>query len=315
MLVAQYGFKTALPVLVRLRQLFAGLNFNTPKKSIAIFVSPVVDRVYYLEVEMEENIVIDPSFKISDIISCKKEKKEFLMLILNETFSNMYLGDGTSLCLIKSNKISNTPGYENRLEEGSEHGAGAKAQQEAVVKEFLSQMDMGLSIILTYYPLPVFVIGPQKLLEHFKTITKNEENLLQFIHGDHEETAGSELYCVMEHVVSNWKSIKQGHLLKQVMHAKAQNRLRTGLRDTLKASVQKKVKLLVVEKQLIYFSQISKPYSPLFKTASAGYENYFIKNDVDEVIKNVLESGGGVEFLDDGLLKNFRHIALIEERS
>ncbi len=315
MLTVQYSFKTALPVLVRLKQLFAGLNFNTSKKSIAIFVSPVMDRVYYLEVEMEENIVIDPSFKISDMISCKKEKREFLMLILNETFSNMYLGNGTSLNLIKSNKITHTPGCENMLAARSEDRADTKVQQETVIKKFLSQMDRGLSIILHSYALPVFVIGPQKLLEHFKTITKNEESLLQFIHGDYGETAGSELYCVMEHVVSHWKSIKQGHLLKQVIHAKAQNNLRIGLRDTLKASMNKKVKLLVVERQFIDFSQISKPYSPLFKTESAVYENYFIKNDVDEVIKNVFESGGDVEFIDNGLLKKFRHIALIEKRS
>ena len=38
---------------------------------------------------------------------------------------------------------------------------------------------------------------------------------------------------------------------------------------------------------------------------------FYIKNAVDEVIDKVLENGGDVEFVDDNLLKNYQHIALI----
>ena len=38
----------------------------------------------------------------------------------------------------------------------------------------------------------------------------------------------------------------------------------------------------------------------------------FIKDAVDDVIEKVLENGGDVEFVDEGLLKEYKHIALIK---
>jgi hypothetical protein len=37
----------------------------------------------------------------------------------------------------------------------------------------------------------------------------------------------------------------------------------------------------------------------------------YIKDAVDDVIEKVLENGGDVEFVDEGLLKKHKHIALI----
>ena len=83
-----------MPVIIKLKNLFNTLNYNTHKKSIAIFVSPVVEKVFYFEMEMKKQIVIDPSFKISDLVNCKKESKEYLVLLLSDGFSKMYLSNG-----------------------------------------------------------------------------------------------------------------------------------------------------------------------------------------------------------------------------
>ncbi|MBK6634610.1 MAG: hypothetical protein IPG38_10090 [Chitinophagaceae bacterium] len=42
------------------------------------------------------------------------------------------------------------------------------------------------------------------------------------------------------------------------------------------------------------------------------YNRYsYIKDAVDDVIEKVLENGGDVEFVDEGVLKEYQHIALI----
>jgi hypothetical protein len=38
-----------------------------------------------------------------------------------------------------------------------------------------------------------------------------------------------------------------------------------------------------------------------------------IKNPIDEMIEKVLENDGDVEFVSDGLLKDYRQIALIKD--
>jgi Bacterial archaeo-eukaryotic release factor family 3 len=310
MLTTYYTFEKAIPVILKLKNLFSNLNFNTHKKSIAIFVSPVVERVYYLGVEMEEKIVIDPSFKIRDLVSCKKEKKEYLILQLSDNFSKMYLGNGTKLELIKSNRLINE-NCENIVSEKIAAFSVVEDQKEFITNKFLFQMDQGLSLILKSYPLPVFVIGSEMILEHFKKITVNDENLVQFIHGNYQEFSEAEHGCVIEHIVSSWKKLKRLHLFKQIKKAKTQNKLRTGVEEILKASTQNRAKLLIVEKKFVSQFQSSKIYNPFFRTDSPC-NDFFIKNEVDDIIKNIFENGGDVEFIDDGPLKYCDHIALIQ---
>jgi hypothetical protein len=155
-------------------------------------------------------------------------------------------------------------------------------------------------------------MGQGKLLKYFKKITKNDENLVHFIHGNYEEASESDLGCVMKHFLSRWNNLKQQHLLKQVEKAKEQNKLKTGIEEILKATTGNRGKLLIVEKKLVNHSQTSKTYNPFFKTDSNCNEVFFIKDEVDDIIKNVFENGGDVEFIDEELLKDYRHIALIE---
>ena len=59
-------------------------------------------------------------------------------------------------------------------------------------------------------------------------------------------------------------------------------------------------------------SQKSETYEPFYKTDSNCNEVFFIKDEVDDIIEKVFENGGDVEFIDDGMLKDHRHIVLIE---
>ncbi len=304
LLITHYPAEKAIPAIIKLKNLFSNLNYNTHKKSIAIFISPVVEKVYYLDMEVEEKIAIDPSFKISDLVACKKQRKEYLILQLSDTFSKMYLGNGSHLVLIKSNALNNSQVYEKEKSGDS---------KEVITDKFLCQMDQGLSIILKSYPLPVFTMGSQKVLGHFKKITKNEKHIIQFIHGNYEEASVSEIRLLMEHFLSRWEKLKQQHLLKQVENAKTQNKLAIGTQGTLKAAMQNKGRLLVVEKNYVNSIQISKSYEAFCMRDSSCNNVFFIKDEVDDIIEKVIERCVDVEFVDDGMLENYNHIALVED--
>lgn len=306
MLGRQYTVEKATPVIIKLRNLISSLNYCTHKKSIAIFVSPIMEKVYYYGVELEEKIVIDPSFTISGLVAFKKEKKEYLVLQLSDTFSRMYLGNDVELKLIKSNILTNQRSCENNT-------TIKTFSPEADTNKFLVQMDQGLSIILKSYPLPVFVIGKEKLLNDFESVTKNNENLVEFIYGNYEDAYESELAFVMEHYISIWKKLKQQYLLSHIEKAKKQNKLRIGVQEAYEASMVNKGRLLLVEKKLVNHTGTSKTYKAFFKIDSAYDASFFIKDEVDEIIKNVFENGGDVEFVDDGLLEHYNSIALIED--
>jgi hypothetical protein len=224
----------------------------------------------------------------------------------------MYLGNGTQLKLIKSNSLINTPDYEHPAPKQKTDFSAVANQKECITNKFLFQMDQGLSIILKSYPLPVFVMGREKLLTYFKKITKNEENLVHFMQGNYEEASELDLGCVMKHFLYSWNKLKQLHLLKQIEKAKEQNKLRIGIEEILKATRGNRAKLLVVEKKIVNHSQTSETYNPSFRTDCNYNEGFFIKDEVDDIIKNVFENGGDVEFVDEELSKDYRHIVLIE---
>lgn len=311
-LTASYTVEKAIPVIIKLRNLITSLNYNTHKKSIAIFVSPIIDNVYYLEAEMEEKIIIDPAFKFSDVIFCKKEKQDYLILLLSNTYSKMYLGNGTQLKLIKSNTLADFQFNENIVTNKESYFSNTTKENVFIRDKFLSQMDKGLSIMLKSYPHPVFVIGDEKVFKDFKTITENEENIVEFIHGNCAETSQSEMEGFIRYIHSFWKRLKQKHLLNQIEKARMQNKLRTGITEIFNPSIQSKGKLLVIEKQILKYLHESKANNMHFKSNSVINEIFFIKDEADDIIKTFLENGTNIELIDNGQLEKYGNVALIE---
>lgn len=311
-LTAGYTVEKALPVIIKLRNVIAGLNYNTHKKSVAIFASPITENVYYLEAEMEEKIVIDPAFKISELVFYKKEKQEYLIFLLSDNYSKMFLGDGTRIKLIKSNTLAETQFNENNRANAKSYFSNTTKENVCIKEKFLLQMDTGLSIILRSYRLPVFVIGDEKVFKDFKAITVNDENLVEFIHGTCLESPESEMDEFIKYILSFWNRLKQKHLINQIEKAGRQNKLRTGISEISSASIRSNGKLLVVEKQMLRNLHASKVNSVHIETSSVLNEVFFVRDEADDIIKNLLENGTNIELIDDGQLEKYGNVALIE---
>ena len=61
-----FSIDMALLVRQKLKDIIKSLDFSTHKKSISIYVSPVFEKVVYLNVEVDERIILDKSFHIQD---------------------------------------------------------------------------------------------------------------------------------------------------------------------------------------------------------------------------------------------------------
>ena len=61
-----YSEKRTAPIINKLKMLIRKFNCKRAKKGITIFVSPFVEKVYYLEADVNEKIVIDELFESWD---------------------------------------------------------------------------------------------------------------------------------------------------------------------------------------------------------------------------------------------------------
>jgi hypothetical protein len=310
-LIKNYPADKAVPVIVKLQNLIHHLNYNTRKKALAIFVSPVVEKVFYLDIEVNEKVIIDESFEIRDLIYNKKQIIQYLVFLVSAELSKMYLGNCSKFILIKSNLPENLDDCETGLSERTGNFSDPEKLKEVRMDKFLHHLDQDLELILKAYPLPVFVLGTDKALGHFRNITRNEQSLVQFIPGNYLHTPESEIREIMAPYTRHWQEMKEKALLLQIQQAMSENKLEYGIRQVWKAASQKRGRLLLVEKNFIYPAHQGAEPESISRADFSLNNPFYIKDAVDDVMEKVLEAGGDIEFVGDDLLKAFGRIALI----
>jgi len=311
-LMADYSPEKAMPVLKKLQLVIKDLNYNTHKKTIAIFVSPTIEKVYYLDIPVEEKIILDDSFEIRDLIYCKKQIHKYLLAELNGNSTKIYLGNGAHFVKVISNVPDNIAAYKTDLPERVGNFTDSSNKKEILLDKFLKHTDKGLSLLLQAYQLPLFVMGTPKTIGHFKSITHNAKHVIEYIHGNFEEKTAPELYEIMEPFVGDWKKVTQADLLNQIDEAVSLNKISVGISEVWKTAAQKRGKLLIVEKNFMYPAVQGASPDIIYQYKNSVNNAFYIKDAVDDLIEKVLANGGDVEFVDGQLLKNYDSIVLIE---
>ena len=70
-LLNNYSSGIVFLMMQKLNVVFNNLNFSTHKKSLAIYLSPVLEKVLYLDITVEEKVIVDESFAIRDLVYSK----------------------------------------------------------------------------------------------------------------------------------------------------------------------------------------------------------------------------------------------------
>ncbi len=309
---ATYPSEKSKPILKKLHNCLNNINYLTHKKSIAIFVSPMIEKVYYLDMPIEEKIVIDDSFEIRDLIYSKKEIHQYLLVVLSSKWTKIFLSDHNHFLRITSTVSDNIAAYQIDNSEKIANFSDEQKRKQILLDKFLRHTDNGLSLLLQAYNLPIFVMGTKKTIGHFKSISHNLKHIVDYVPGNYEETPESELQSIMTPYVNDWKLVLQRNLIRNIDDAMSHKKAVSGISQVWKAATLKRGRLLIVEKNYYYPADQSATPEIIFKHDDVVKNSFFIKDAVDDIIEKVLISGGDVEFVDEGLLKEYEKIALIE---
>jgi len=298
-------------VLDKLHNITSKLDFDTTKKSIAIFVSPVFEKVLYLDFKAEEKIIVDESFEIRDLVYGKKQMLKYLLLIISGKETRIFLGSTEKFIKIATHTPENVFAYINDLPEKVANFSDANERKRIVLEKFLQHIDKSLENILNAYQLPLFVLAPTRVLGHFKKISKHHNNVIEYIHGNFDKSSLQELKEIMEPHIEAWKKKHQADVILQLDDAASQKKLVVGIRNVWREAMLMKGHLLVVEKDFMYAAQHAAKADLIYKPTEPINQLLYVKDAVDDVIEKVLLSGGDVEFVDNDVLKSYHHIALV----
>jgi hypothetical protein len=310
-LMENYPSEMGQLVMQKLKTIIKTLNYNTNKKSIAIYVSPVFEKVLYLDIAVEEKIIVDESFEIRDLVYSKKQLHKYLVLLLSGKESRIYLGNTATFVRIVSNTPESIYAYVNDAPEKVANFSDMSERKEIMMEKFLHHIDNSLDIILNAYHLPLFILGTDRILGHFKKLTKHTAAVIEYIQGNYEEASPAELQKILGSYISDWKKVKQTDLMNQLEEAAGKKKLASGIKDVWKEAMNQKGRLLVVEKNYMYAAQHGSKDDVIYKATEPYNKFSYIKDAVDDVMEKVLENGGDVEFVDEGVLKDHHHIALV----
>jgi len=305
-----YPVEMANLVLQKLNAIYNNLNFNTHKKSIAIYVSPVFEKVLYLDILVEEKVIVDESFEIRDLVYSKKKLHKYLVLLLSGNEYKIFLGNSESFVRIVSNTPSTVSAYVNDIPEKTANFTDEEKRNEIIMEKFLRHIDNSLNIILNTYHLPLFVVGTKRTTGHFNKLTKHRTSVIDYIPGSYVDASIEELKKVLEPYVCDWEKILQKDILQQIEEAQNRKKLAIGIHEVWREAASHKGMLLVIEKGYMY-PALRGTKGVIYPLTEPYNKFSYIKDAVDDVIEKVLEYGGDVEFIEKGLLDNYQHIVLV----
>lgn len=288
----------------KLRMVLQNLNWSTHKKSVAIYVSPVFEKVLYLDISVEAKVIVDGSFEIRDLVFCKKQVHKYLVLVLTNEESRIFLGNSESFVRI----VSTAPAKHR-----PEHSDGAMVNHHQAVEMFLQQVDHSLGIILQAYHLPMFVLGSERIIGQFSKLTSHGSSIIGNISGQFSGASPERLLHILQPYVADWKKVIDTDIMNHLQDADDRKRLSAGIGNVWKDVTHHRGSLLVVEKNYMYAADDLSDSAAITKGQLSFSQFSCIRDAVDDIIEKVLINGGDVEFVDEGMLRPYEKIALIHK--
>lgn len=286
-----------VPAVNKLKNIISALHYNTHTKSIVVFLSPFVEKVYYLSFLINEKVSVGEPLRMRDLVTNKKEEQKYLVLLLEHEQSSIYHGEGELLKTITYNS--------------AEHIKSASGNAK---DKFFLHVDNVLTHVLRTHHLPLIAIGTETVLSDFKLVSKNTDDVTHCIHFNHSHPDAKNSCAVKQlvmPVLNEWEKHKENYLKTNLDKALCHKKAETGIADVYKAVKAKRGKLLIVERDFYY---------PLRFTDSSGVVNtsvvssdgsLLISDAVEDIIERLASNGGKVEFVDNNVLHDYEHIALM----
>jgi len=305
-----YSPGIVMPLIQRLDRIITELDFNTQKKSVALYLSPVFEKVIYLDNRADVRIMVDSSFEIRDLVYSNKHLHKYLLLLLGGKESRLFLGNSESFEKLSLPGSVYTP--VNDTPEKILNFSDISERRQVIRDKFLQHTDNLLDKVLKEQHFPLFVMGTEKLLGHFKKNTKHSQTVFKYISGNYEDHTLHHLKAIMKPIIATWLRTQQKDVLLQLEKAADKKKLVFGIKNVWNAVNNFHGRLLVVERNFMVAARFPKKKKSAELILKPDAKQPDTMDVVDDVIEKVLENGGDVEFVDKDLLKEYNQIALVK---
>lgn len=320
-LAKELSAKMALSLSEKLNKTLSTIDFSHLSQSLAVFVSPVIQKVVHLTFPVEERIIIGRTFQLRDLLFAAKHSFHYIILTLSEKKARLFFGYNYQLV---EEQIEDLPlGKEDTGGKGhsrtqtfssftsSKHVTDLFRHQEKQTEKYLYDVDNILSGILKNVNNPLIICGERKETDKFRAITKNDPCIIGTIEGNFDQATEYEILTKIEPVFREKFKTDEENTLTLLEDAVSKRMCASGISEVWKAVVEKRGRLLLVERDYHCPGKIGINKFTLITIGVKENGSHIIPDAVDDIIEYVFLYGGDVVFVKNGALKEHQGIALI----
>jgi len=305
----------------KLRATALSVDFTHLSESLAIFVSSEIQKVIHLSIPVEEKLIVGRTFELRDLFFAAKMNFHYLVLTISENKVRVFLGYGNHL----QEEYNDQMPFGNRDVQGEGHsrvqtfGALSSSKNvsddqsriQVLQEKYLRDVDNELSLILKQRNIPVIICGVQKGIAGFNAITKNKNLIIGTVEGNFDYLNEVETFKKIEPVLMENQRKEEKKNLALLDEAISKKTFASGIRDVWRAVLEKRGRLLLVEKGYRIAGKPGKDKYTLITNDIDLTNTKNIKDVVDDIIEYVFEYRGDVAFVENGALSEHGGIALI----
>jgi hypothetical protein len=233
------------------------------------------------------------------------------VLVLSEQPTRLYDGTRDILVEVQGNGFPmthNLPGGSTELPGGA--GVNPSAIRDERHRQFFRQVDSALGEFTKVDPLPLAVVGVDRLVSFFQEVSNHKDAIVATISGSHDKTSAYELGQLV------WPQVKAGvaeqrqKVMRLLDSAVGAQKVASTIGEVWRFAQEGRGSVLLVEED----------YHQPAKVDGSGFNLTLVddptptdvlEDAVDDVIEVVLEKGGRVVFVDPGTLREHQRIALV----
>jgi hypothetical protein len=310
-LVAEVDKRPAEPVLAQLDAIVATLDLDHLLDGLALFANSEFSEAVTVPHTIEERVVIDSTFYIRDLVRATNRAQRYWVLALTEKPVRLFEAvrdDMTEITAGKFPMVHERPGGDQRMPGGK--GINKSALRDEYLRQFFRDVDAEYRRITANDPLPLILVGIGNYLAMYQDVMQNPSHVLATVTGSHDVTTAHELSRIVWPEAKAAFAERRQARLGELDAALAGGRLASGVQEAWSAATQGRGATLFVEDGFRYPAQLGEDGMWLIPTEDVTGTDT-MDDAVDEIITAVLDKGGEVIFVEDGVLEQAEHIALV----
>lgn len=266
-------------------------------RGLGVFVNEATQEVFGLPVPVADRAVVDPTFATRDLVRALHRTPRHVVLLLTELEARLFDGVG------------------DRLEPVSRSAFPLRAPttrrdpRTADVDAFFRVVDRALRTYRTLHPSPLVLVGAERTLARFRSVSRHLERLAGAVTGSHARTPLRDLLPQIREVLDGYLASRQQEALELIGRRQSEHRVVSGISSGWLAARTERPEMLVVEEGFFHPARLSADGD--FLSPAEDVEHPDVVDDVvDELIEVVIQRGGWVAFAEDGALAEHDRVAL-----